>query len=618
MTQSRHAISYLAEIVRLGLFQPMRLAVFVGIYLMSSFVQMIGLVCFYHGFALAGGGADAVSMPAWMTSALEPAGESAWLVLFCLFLLFALAAAGLEHAGWIIRLRLLAAYEADLMCRGLSLINELDPRDRVELSRREMVLAVRGDCKSMRVVFQLLLLCFISLVQISFPLWYVLHLDAAAAAAGLAVVLAGFVPVAWLARRAARTSLRREDVHAEAGSRVSEAIVRLQEEELSRKEMDSVLADVRRAISDQQRLWRRQYEVRSLARQIPLAFGLMGTFAILLIGVWRISSDAMTWGELLTLVVASRVVFAPFVQVAGRWIKSAEHLPQARRHLDFMRGRHDAAAPAPKRDLAVPRVGALQIRGLRLPAAGGGEAVFDLDLGRGQMLSIVDQRIDDSNPLLQQLRGQRYVRAGSVLLDGQDINAVAWASLRRALGSFEIVGNMTGTLLECAQRWQPGAQGRDILALADTVMDGHVHDWMPQGLATPLDRAGKRTDRAVQGCCFLVGLYKHHHSGRSVLVLPFYSRTNPVRRIMEMNYVRAFRETFITIWVDSAPRVELGEQIVAVFDGGAFVGMGDLAWFRRRFPQWPEDIPPAAQPAAGEAKVEEPIEMAELELDEDE
>ena len=619
----RGAISYLLEILRLGRSQRWAVAIFAALSLASSFVQLLGLLCFSAGFAVTAEGAQEVhGLIDWAIPLLEASGlarSSWWLVFFLLFVLLALAAASLTHMTWIVRLRLLALFEAELMFRGLSLITHLDPRDRVDMTRRQMLFAVRSDCKSARVVFQLLLLIVMSLMTISLPLWYMFSLRAEMVGLGLTIALAGFLPVYLIGKKAAGMSFERQDVSMEAGTQVSGLLATLQEGDLEEAEIERLIGDVRTAIGRQHVLWRQQYEMRSLCQQIPIAFSILGTLAILVWGAVETTGGELSWGELFTMVVASRIVFGPLAQIGNRWVKTAEHVPRAIRHLDFIHQHADL--PSLKTSWVAlrpdePRRAIEEVRfdGLRLPGEHEKDEHLDLVVRRGSILTIVDPAIDDRNPLIQWLSAEQYVREGSILFDGIDVNTLQYDAIKQVVGYPPRQLKQSGSVLECFQAAAPDSDRQDVEDFCRLILGDRYREWMPEGIDTLISPQAKRTEKYVRGIYHLQELFDFARSGKSVLLADFFSMGNPARRFITLRFCRLLRDSFITVWMDTAPRAELGAQQVATFRDGRFLGLGDLTWFESTIPDWDYDIAPTVSRKGDDEVNEGTIEAMEGEL----
>lgn len=581
----------LFELARLAAPRAASVSRFAAITLAASAALLGSLVAFNQGFAALGvAGADAAPAP-WLEAGRAALGlppDVVTALAFAAFVLLSLAAAGLEHAAWLERLRLLSGYEADLVVGGLHAIWDLDPRERGLFARRDLVLAVRSDCRAARGVFQMLLLSGTTLVQVGLPIAYLVGLDAPMAALALALLLLGVWPVLRLARTTAGLSQQREEETRAVRGEVAALVDVLQREPVTSREV--TLSAVREAIESQHGLWRRQFELRSLAHKVPVVLSLAATFALAVWGAVRVQAGQLGWAELLTFVIAARVIFTPTSALGLRAAKAAEQLPRARRQLAFLRqARASAARAASAESVPVPAAGpklaSLVARGLRLPGAGAPS--LDLALAPGSLLAIVDPQVSLANPLLQWLTGERYVREGEVRWNGADLNALRHASLR-PLVAWVGAGAQTppaGPLREALARAAPGASEASHAAFARAVL-GDALVGLPAGLDSDLGDAGARRRRIPAAAQVLLAACEAHARRPGLVVCDAFELTSPAGRRALAGFARAFRDERITLWIDTEPRPELGPQQIAVFERGVFAGLGDLAWFEASFPNW--------------------------------
>jgi ABC-type multidrug transport system fused ATPase/permease subunit len=577
---------YLREVLRLSVPQKGLILIFVGLTLAGSFVQMMGLWFLAVGFATADASAGEpppysdVALGLLSQLRLERLGQV--LALFSLFLVMTLLAAALMHLSWIIRLKMLSVFEGDQTYRALQVMQSSDPRDRVEMPHRPTILALRGDCVSMRVVLQILLLIGTSLLTIVFPLLLIVQIDPWMGLTGLAITAMGFYPVTVLARRASAMSLQRQDVHRAAGSEVSSMLQGLQSGEISDDEdAEQKISAVRSAISQQHQFWRRQYEMRSLAVQIPTGFSMLASFVVLLWGVLKISESTMTWGELLTFVVATRIVFVPFAQVGNRWIKLAEHLPRAARHLDFMMSSTFTLHSSVTRRGLPERDGVVSVSEVRIvdravsTGQNGAVASINAAVGRGDILAIVDPDMAIENRFRRELLGEARVPSGRILIDGVDFNEISHLSIRRAIAT-RPQGKEEGPFLACVQRWSPRATEREVHDFVEAAIGGRWSEWLPDGLGTVLTRTVKVSEAWGKNASFLMEIHALLQGSAPIAAVDFFRVGDPDRRQAMVRAVRFMRRQRIILWFDTAPRSELESQTLIAFRNGVFLGQASF------------------------------------------
>ena len=590
---SRPAWFYAWSVLRRSRPFAWSMSIFAGVTLASSFVQMVGLIALALGFAISesAGVAPPLSEPLiHVFEAREWSTLAQVMLLFSAFLTLMLIAAALMHVSWIIRLKMLSEFEGELTYRALRLMQMADPRERAVMPRRPTLLALRSDCKSVRVMLQMMLLIAVSLLTIVFPLWYMFQLHAAMSIVGLGITLIGFMPVLLLARRASAMSLPRQDVQRAAGAEVAGLLRELQAGEIRDEDAEQKIQDVREALSQQHRFWRRQYETRSLALQTPIAFSLLAAFVILLWGVVLVNDGAMTWGQLLTFIVAARVVFAPFAQIGNRWIKSAEHIPRAARHMDFM---NQFSFPLntgePRESLplvnGIARVDRIEFQG-RLSVTGGkATPESELVAAPGDVVAIIDPEMTLDHPIRRELLGDRLVEQGRILYDGRDINRIDHHSLKCARYS-KPVCKEEGPFAECVQAMVPGASRDEIERFAATVLKDQWEDWLPSGVDSIISREGKAVHPWEKNAYFLAEIYALLHNGQSIILVDQFLFGDSMRRSAMIEGVRAARPGRLIFWFDTAPRRELGPHRVAVFQDGRFCELTDADSFAHRHPDW--------------------------------
>ncbi len=614
---AREVLRDFIAMLRLAAPQKFEMATFVGLYFLTSFVQMLGLACFNAGFAVVGadaaGPAETASWANSIVSWLHIPADWGWLLFFSTFLIVSILAASIDHLGWIVRLRLLGNYEADQTVRGLNLIHQVDPRNRVNLSKREMVMALRGDCKSARVVLQMIMLSTVAFVQIVFPFLYIFSLDSGMSLLGLAILAGGIYPIILLGRKAGGMSLPRQELAMAAGSNVSAALANLEDFSPS-DDRATAIKDAREAIKKQRALWRKQYEIRSLCEKVPQLFSLLGTYVIIIWGVAKVQAGALSWGELMTFTIAARLVFQPFTVIGKNWAKTSEHYPRARRHLSFMRLLGEAEIQNSKFRPFDERVNTVSISDVSfLQDSGDRSTAMNLRLTPGDILTIVDPELTSGNPLLRYLTGTQIVEADGVRFNGHSLNEMHHESITSTIHEPGRATRLTGTLAECVEVLQPEATPQAVDEFAKEFLNGEYAQWLPEGTETQIISELKR-EPGMMGRYSIVELYDLHQRHKNVVFIDFTRVRNPERQRATLAYLRRFRNEFITIWLDDRPRPELGPQTVAVFDEGQFQGSGTLDWFQSTFPNWDRQINRPAQKADDSLAAFADLETMETEL----
>lgn len=600
----------LGRIVRLASPWTPRLALFIGIYFGASFVLMWSLQAFYAGFASMGvgqAGAEQGEWPARAAALVGVPGAWAWLFHLSAFALLSLAAAGIEHLGWIVRLDVLSRFEVAQMLRGLRIVARIDPRERSGVPRRDLLIAVRGDCKSVRMVLQMLMLGLVSVLQLMAPTAYLFTLDRGLAALGVGTLVAGFVPIWALGRSSAGASLVRVQRALELGQRVGGIQRRLELEDVADDAREETLRELRDSIDAQHVLWRKQYGIRSLSQRVPEVLAMLGTVGIALWGAAKISAGVLDWPALITFIAASRIVFGPFMSIGGRWAKTAEHLPRAMRHLTFLESVDPASAAAPAKAVLPPGTEArLTVRDLRLPDTAPGVPPLALDLGPGSILALVDPAIHLRNPLFLLLSAERYVTSGSIAIGGHDLNSLEYDSLMDAFATHNVKpGQLAGTLYECACRIAPVSR-EEFERFARTVCGPELWGGIAKGIDTEVSLELKKTYQVPRSAWRLLQLHAVHARPKLFVVADFTYRPHPHCEAMIRRYTEHYGGDHITLWLDTSPRLSSPGQVICVFHSDRFLGWGDEAWFHEHF----ANLSNAPRPEWRDLQLEEDLEDA--------
>lgn len=625
------ALQYLLVVLHRAGPQKRLIAGFILLYLVTSFVQMAGLFCLNAGLSVAGvqkaskkpqvmvetpatspadGGIGGMADPnssaggAGPGKGMQMASEALewlsvpkhywWMIFFGGFLSLTIAGAGIDHVGQLVRARLMSTYEASQMSRGLKVLCSVDPRDLANASPREMRFALRSDCRSMRMVFQIVLLITIALVQISFPLAYILKLNANLTLLGMAPLLLGFYPIYLLGKKAGRMTFSRQEISVDAGVKVSTMINSVQTGELTEADKVAAVADIHSSVKGHHKLWRQQNRIRSLCGKIPTWFSLLGTFFVLMYGMHLINKGSMNLKDLLTFIVAIRVVYAPFSSIGNRFSKLFENLLTAARHLEFIRRfsllakQHGARTALAVDAAGKVHIQAVQAKNLVLaPGEGVTAGAIDLNLAPGSVLAIVDPAINLKNPLAQMFTGSKYVAGGDLCLNGMALNDIPYDSIRKTYCFLRPSPcALSGTLLECVRQLLPDMTEAEARDLCQAVIGPETLAAMPQGLDTPVSPEIRKKGLAHPTCFILLDLLAKLADSRPILIIDAYAKSSDTVKLMLRRLLGRLGSGHVVVWLDRSPPSDLPNQRVAVFQSGLFLGYGDLDWFGREFADW--------------------------------
>lgn len=228
----------------------------------------------------------------------------------------------------------------------------------------------------------------------------------------------------------------------------------------------------------------------------------------------------------------------------------------------------------------------------------------------GDVLSLVDPQIAHGHSLLSVLQGARYAPAGSVQVDGHDLNNLTLGSLQALIGEPVTRLPGDGTIWECMQAICPEMTREQGEAFACSLLTPEMWEEVEEGLDTFVSHALKRSREQPFQASMVPRYLALREALPSVLLCTPLRMRNPIRHYMLQQFIRQYRDRCITIWADTAPREDLGDQHIIVARGGQVEAAGDLAWFNRTYPDWDRAPPqPVRRPA-----VTDDLEVVEEEM----
>ncbi len=206
------------------------------------------------------------------------------------------------------------------------------------------------------------------------------------------------------------------------------------------------------------------------------------------LGVWLLILGELTIGGVIAGNIILRFGFRLVDRGARRWRMLTRATAAYRRLKERLDGIAPSVASAGEADLDAP----LRIEGVSYRYPGGREAVLkrlDLNLQRGELLSVMGPSGSGKSTLAQLLVGRLQPRHGQILLGNVAVARLPESVRSRAVGYLA----QEGALFDGSVRENIARMGRgDLDAVIDAARLAGVHELvvrLPQGYDTPLDNA---------------------------------------------------------------------------------------------------------------------------------
>jgi len=233
--------------------------------------------------------------------------------------------------------------------------------------------------------------------------------------------------------------------------------------------------------------------IRSSAAFVPLVRMaiLAGFTCTLLLGGWATLRGDLEVGLYSVLVFMTQRLLWPLTDVATVLDLYQRGRASAGRILALLAV--PVTVPAGQTVLAKPVSGRVELRGVRAGYADGPDVLHGIDLvvPAGETHAIVGPTGSGKSSLLRLVLRFDDPRAGSVLLDGQDVRDLDWDSLRGSMGYVaQDVFLFAGTIADNIAYGAPGATRDDVRRAAGQAAALDVIDALPEGLDTHVGERG--------------------------------------------------------------------------------------------------------------------------------
>ena len=217
---------------------------------------------------------------------------------------------------------------------------------------------------------------------------------------------------------------------------------------------------------------------------------LAGAMLVWAIQLWQ--AGRITPGEVVLVSALTFRILHGSREMALALINSTQHLNQIAETLRLI-GRPRAVADRPQAVPFRPLGGSIAFQRVSFGYQHGGRVLddFSLQIPPGQKVGIVGPSGAGKSTLLHLLQRLEDVAGGRVLVDGQDVAAVAQDSLRAAIAVVpQEISLFHRSLLENIRYGRPEADAAEVMAAARAA---HCHDFilsLPQGYATLVGERG--------------------------------------------------------------------------------------------------------------------------------
>ncbi len=212
--------------------------------------------------------------------------------------------------------------------------------------------------------------------------------------------------------------------------------------------------------------------------------------AVLGAGAYLTIRGEMSAGAIIAASVAAARALAPIDMAIGQWKGLVAARRSYKRLGDTIATIEDGTAlvqlPAPSKSLKVERI--------TVAAPGTGTVVLNevaFELSAGQAMGLIGPSGSGKSSFARAVTGVWPLVRGSVRLDGADIRQWDVDDLGRHIGYLpQDVSLLDGSIAENISRFSPDADGRDIIAAAQTAGVHELILRMPQGYETRLGHNG--------------------------------------------------------------------------------------------------------------------------------
>ncbi|HEX4821883.1 MAG TPA: ABC transporter ATP-binding protein [Acidimicrobiales bacterium] len=312
----------------------------------------------------------------------------------------------------------------------------------------------------------------------------------------------------------------------------------------------------------------------SLMQPATMFMGNVQYVLVAIVGGLRVTSGAITVGDVQAFIQYSRTFSMPLTQLASMMNVFQSGIASLERVLEFLDAEEQSAEP-PATENPEPTQGRVEFRDVTFSYYRDRPLIEHLSLVAepGQTIAIVGPTGAGKTTLVNLIMRFYELNSGSILLDGRDIASMRRDELRSNIGMvLQDTWLFGGTIRDNIAYGNPNATDAQILEAARaTYVDRFVHS-LPDGYDTMINEEG---DNISAGQKQLLTIARAFLADPSILILDEATSSVDTRTevlIQEaMNALRASRTSFVIAHRLSTIR---GADVILVMENGQIVEQG--------------------------------------------
>jgi ATP-binding cassette subfamily B multidrug efflux pump len=311
----------------------------------------------------------------------------------------------------------------------------------------------------------------------------------------------------------------------------------------------------------------------ALSQPITMFLGNVQYVIVAVVGGLRVTSGAISVGEVQAFIQYSRTFSMPLTQLASMLNMFQSGMASLERVLELLDA--DEQSPEAVSALSGPVRGRVEFRDVSFSYSPDRTLIEGLSLVAepGQTIAIVGPTGAGKTTLVNLLMRFYELDGGAILLDGHDISQIPRSELRANLGMvLQDTWLFGGTIRDNIAYGNPDATEEEILEAARACyVDRFVHS-LPDGYDTLINEEG---DNISAGQKQLLTIARAFLADRSILILDEATSSVDTRTEVQiqvaMNRLRTNRTSFVIAHRLSTIR---GADTILVMDGGRIVEQG--------------------------------------------